>query len=198
MKKPLFTSKIKTIFVAAVALAILTTVAVAVSGGMAPGQNVVGTLLSPLRAGITAIDHAALRVYNYIYGYESLLAEKNALEQEVLAMQEDVRTAQEYQRENQRLRQVLALSGAHGDYSFVGAYIISWGASTWRRSFTIGKGGNAGLAEGMCAVTENGQVVGLPTEVGSNWATVTTILDQGLEISASVASSGYTGVVQGT
>ena len=189
MKKPLFTSKINPIFVAAVALAILTTVAVAVSGGMAPGQNVVGTLLSPLRAGITAIDHAALRVYNYIYGYESLLAEKNALEQEVLAMQEDVRTAQEYQRENQR---------AHDDYSFVDAYIISWDASTWRSSFTIGKGENAGLAEGMCAVTENGQVVGLLTEVGSNWATVTTILDQGLEISASVASSGYTGVVQGT
>ena len=38
MKKPLFTSKIKTILVAAVALAILTTVAVAVSGGTAPGQ----------------------------------------------------------------------------------------------------------------------------------------------------------------
>ena len=48
MKKPLFTSKIKTILVAAVALAILTTVAVAVSGGTARGHHVVGTLLSPL------------------------------------------------------------------------------------------------------------------------------------------------------
>ena len=50
----------------------------------------------------------------------------------------------------------------------------------------------------MCAITENGQVVGLITDVGVNWATVTTILDNGLEISAAVASSGYTGVVQGT
>ena len=39
MKKPLFTSKIKTILVAAVALAILTTVAVAVSGGTAPAAT---------------------------------------------------------------------------------------------------------------------------------------------------------------
>ena len=190
MKKPLFTSKIKTILVAAVALAILTTVAVAVSGGTAPGQNVVGTLLSPLRAGVAAIDRAALRVYDYIFSYESLQAEKNALEQQILAMQEDVRTAQEYQRENQRLKQLLKLSDAHEDYAFVDGYIISWDASTWRSSFTI--------AVGMCAITENGQVVGLLTEVGSNWATVTTILDQSLEISASVASSGYTGVVQGT
>ena len=118
MKKPLFTSKIKTILVAAVALAILTTVAVAVSGGTAPGQNVVGTLLSPLRAGVAAIDRAALRVYDYIFSYESLQAEKNALEQEILAMQEDVRTAQEYQRENQRLKQLLKLSDAHEDYAF--------------------------------------------------------------------------------
>ena len=198
MKKPLFTSKIKTILVAAVALAILTTVAVAVSGGTAPGQNVVGTLLSPLRAGVAAIDRAARSVCDHIFSYESLQAEKNALEQEILAMQEDVRTAQEYQRENQRLKQLLKLSDAHEDYAFVDGYIISWDASTWRSSFTIAKGENAGLAVGMCAVTENGQVVGLITEVGSNWATVTTILDQSLEISASVASSGYTGVVQGT
>ena len=65
-------------------------------------------------------------------------------------------------------------------------------------SFTIGKGENAGLAAGMCAVTENNQMVGILTEVGANWATITTILDQSQEISASVASSGYTGVVQGT
>ena len=50
----------------------------------------------------------------------------------------------------------------------------------------------------MCAVTENGQVVGLITKVGVNWATITTIMDSSLEISASIASSGYTGVVQGT
>ena len=66
------------------------------------------------------------------------------------------------------------------------------------RNITIGKGTNAGLEEGMCAVTENGQVVGLVTKVGTNWATVTTIMDSSLEISASVASSGYKGVVQGT
>ena len=49
----------------------------------------------------------------------------------------------------------------------------------------------------MAVVTEYGQVVGLITEIGSNWATVTTVLDNSLEISACVASSGNTGVVQG-
>ena len=78
------------------------------------------------------------------------------------------------------------------------AYLIAWDSSSWRSAFTIGKGTNHGLEIGMAAISENHQMIGLVTDVGSNWATITTILDNGLEISASIASSGYTGVVQGT
>lgn len=147
---------------------------------------------------MAAIDRQAVKFYNYIFSYEALEAKNKALEQEILAMQEDVRTAQEYQRENQRLKTLLGLSDEHEDYKFVSAYIISWDSSTYRSAFTIGKGTSSGLEAGMCAVTEYGQVVGLITDVGSNWATITTILDNSLEISASIAASGYTGVVQGT
>ena len=65
-------------------------------------------------------------------------------------------------------------------------------------TFTIGKGSKHGLEVGMAALSENRQMVGIITDLGDNWATVTTILDSGLEISAAIASSGYTGVVQGT
>lgn len=198
MKKKLLTSKIKTILVIAVALAILTTVIAAVSSGVPAGENIVGTLLSPIRSGVAAIDRQAMRLYNYIFSYEALKAENAELKRQILEMQEDVRTAQEYQRENQRLSQLLELADEHEDYKFEPAYIISWDSSNWRSTFTIGKGTNSGLEAGMCAVTENGQVVGLITDVGANWATVTTIFDSSLEISASIAASGYTGVVQGT
>ncbi len=198
MKKKLLTSKIKTLLILAVALAIVTTVVVAVSSGVTAGENIVGTLLAPIRSGVAAIDRQAVRLYNYIFSYETLEAENAALQQQILDMQEDVRTAQQVQRENERLKQLLKLSDEHDDYVFESAYIISWESSNWRSAFTIGKGTNSGLEQGMCAVTEYGQVVGLITEVGANWATVTTILDSSLEISASIASSGYTGVVQGT
>ena len=198
MKKKLFTSKIKTILVAAVALAIVTTVVVAVSGGTTAGENIMSSILQPFRSCVAAIDRQALKLYNYVFSYESLEAENAALKAQILAMEEDVRTAQELQRENERYEQLLELKDQHEDYMLEPAYIISWDGSSWRSSFTIGKGTNKGLETGMCAITENGQVVGLITDVGANWATVTTILDNGLEISASIASSGYTGVVQGT
>ena len=49
----------------------------------------------------------------------------------------------------------------------------------------------------MCAITANGEVVGLVSEVGSNYAVVKSVLDSSLEISATISSSGYNGMVQG-
>ena len=49
----------------------------------------------------------------------------------------------------------------------------------------------------MCAITANGEVAGVVTEVGTNYAVVKTVLDSSLEVSAFIASSGYSGVVTG-
>ena len=108
-----------------------------------------------------------------------------------------MRSADSLQRENERLHQLLGLTEEHEDYKPVSAYIISWEDSNWKSAFTIGKGTNSGIQKGHVAITEYGQVVGQVTAVGSNWATVTTVLDSGLGISATVASTGYNGVVEG-
>ena len=49
----------------------------------------------------------------------------------------------------------------------------------------------------MCAITANGEVVGLVSEAGSNYAVIRSIQDPSLEISATIAASGYNGMVQG-
>ena len=188
----------KTILVMALVIALLAAIIMAVTGGASFGEKTVGAVFAPIRSGLAAIDRQAERYYDYLFSYESLQAENAALQKKILSMEEDIRSAEELQRENDRLKTLLALSEEHEDYRFVSSYIISWDSSDYKSAFTIAKGTNAGLEEGMCAVTEDGQVVGLITRVGPNWATVTTIMDSSLEISASIASSGYTGVVQGT
>ena len=195
MKKKLLSSKVKTILILAVILAILAAVVTAVVSGTPFFTNAVNTILSPIRSGVAAIDRKAEQYYNYLFSYEALQAKNAELEQRILSMAEDVRSAETYQRENERLKMLLNLKDEHEDYELVSAHMP---ASNYRSTFTIGKGSGSGLEEGMCAVTENGQVVGLITEVGANWSTITTIHDSSLEISASIASSGYTGVVQGT
>jgi rod shape-determining protein MreC len=83
------------------------------------------------------------------------------------------------------------------DYALVDAYIIGRSSADWTHTFTINRGTSAGIEPGMCAITEKGEVVGLVIEAGSNYAVIKSVLDSSLEISATIASSGYSGMVQG-
>ena len=196
MKKNFWSGRMKTILIAALVVAILAAVVLGLSSGASFFENVTGSILSPVRSAVAAIDRQFEKYYNYLFQYAKLEADNAALQSQVLSMEEDIRTVEELQRENERYKALLQLSESHEDYSYVASYITSWDASDYKSAFTIGKGTNYGLEEGMCAITENGQVVGLITEVGFNWATVTTIMDSSLEISASIASSDGTSILR--
>ena len=77
------------------------------------------------------------------------------------------------------------------------AYIIGWSSTDFTNVLTINRGTNSGIDVNMCAVTENGEVVGLVTQVGPNYAQVKTVLDSTLEISSTISDSGYNGMVSG-
>ena len=196
MKKQ-FNGRVKLILILAVVLAALTAITTAVFGTTFL-SNAVQTVLTPIRSGISSVTRQVERYYNYVFGYEALEAENKYLEERIMNVEEEIRNADALARENDRLRELLNLQKDNTDYEFCDAYIVSWDSSNWKSTFSIAKGTNSGLEEGMVAVTEYGQVVGLITQIGPNWATITTVLDTSLEISASIASSGHTGVVQGS
>jgi rod shape-determining protein MreC len=181
-------------------LSLLLTGALAVISGLT-GKNipsmVVQTVLTPLRAGANALTNQAEQMYNYMFRYEALQSENEALKSQIAQMEEDNRLAASVQRENDRLRELLQWKENHPDYELVDGYIIARSSTDWTSTFTVDCGSRDGIAEGMVAITENGEVVGLVTEVGSNYCTVKTVLDSSLEISATIASSGYSGMVQG-
>ena len=196
--KRFFTGKVKLILAAALCLAIVLAVVGVVSRGATTGEKVTGTLLSPFRSAAAAVTRQVERIYDYMFRYDALEAENSALKEKIASMEEDVRNAQAYERENQRLKELLELREEHPDYDLIPAYVTSWDASNWKSACTVSRGTGAGIQEGMCAITEYGQVVGMVTEAGEAWATITTILDPSMEISASITASGYTGVVQGS
>ena len=181
----------------AVVLAVVTAIVSALFGATW-AQKAVQAVITPIRSGVSSITRQAERYYNYLFGYESLEADNEYLRKRVAEIEDEMRKADSLERENQRYRELLHLKDEHIDYELCDAYINSWDSSNFKSGFSIGKGTNAGLEEGMVVITEYNQVIGIIKEVGPNWANVTTVLDSSLEISASVASSGYTGVVQGS
>lgn len=196
MKHFFFSKRVRILLIVALALAVFFAVISTISGS--GSTNLVQTLMNPVRSLVASATRSVERIYNYAYNYENLQARNTVLEEKIASMEDSIRAADTLERENNRFRELLNLAAEHDDYKFLSAYIISWDSTNWKSTFTVNKGQDNGLAVGMCAVTEFGQVVGLVTEVGENWATITTILDSSLEISASVSSSGYTGVVEGS
>jgi rod shape-determining protein MreC len=196
--KKFWTTRVRAILIAAVVLAILTALAVTLStSGTTPLRNAANTVLTPVRSGVATLTRQAERLYGYLFKYDSLVAENAELRAQLAEIEGSVREYDETVRENERLRELLGLVEENVTYSLVSTYVTANSGSHWANTITIDKGTNAGLDVGMCAITEYGQVIGLLTEVGVNWATVTTIRDASSEISASVASTGDTGVVQG-
>ena len=191
-----FTTKVRVVLIIALlltaGLAVLTSLT-----GTTVGDLFVKTVISPLRSGAQSLTAQAEQIYNYIFEYEALSVENEALKQELAALQDNSLKAAAIQRENERLRQLLELKAMHEDYTLVDAYIIGRSSVDWSHTFTINRGTSAGIEPGMCAITEKGEVVGLVTEAGSNYAVIKSVLDSSLEISATIASSGYSGMVQG-
>lgn len=194
--KHFFSTKVKVILVLAVLLAAGLAVLTNLTGENLPGKLVQGAL-APIRAGAKALTNQAEQYYSYLFRYESLAAENAALKEELAQMKDDAREAASLARENDRLRALLELTSTHEDYKLVDGYIIGKSSNDWSSTFTIDRGSNSGIAEGMCAITANGEVVGLVTEAGSNYAVVKSILDSTLEVSATMSASGYSGVVLG-
>ena len=165
--------------------------------GMSIPSMVVQGVLTPVRAGANSLTNQAEHIYDYIFRYEALVAENEALRERIAQMRKDNNQANFILRENDRLRDLLQMQKEHEDYVLVDSYVIARSSTEWNSTFTLDKGSRAGIAQGMVAITANDEVVGLITEVGPNYCVVKSVLDSSLEISATIASSGYSGMVQG-
>ena len=194
--KQIFSKRVRNVIIAALLLTIVLSVAASALGFKVP-DVAVKTVLQPLRSGAQALTRQAEGIYSYLFRYEALEERVKQLEAENAQLREEIRAAAALTREVERLTAALDLKNQREDFVLLDAYIIGWDSGDWSESCTINKGSTAGIKVDQCVVTANGEVVGLVTEVGINYAVVKTVLDSSLEISANIASSGYNGMVQG-
>jgi rod shape-determining protein MreC len=191
-----FSPRVRAVIIVSLVIAVLLAVASNLTGKNYPGM-IVQTIMAPLRTGAKVMTDQAEQIYDYIFKYKFLETENGRLKEELSQLQQDAREVDSLVRENERLRKLLELKAAHEDYELVDGYIIARSSGDWLSTLTINRGSSAGIEVGMCAITENGEVVGLVTEVGSNYAVVTTVMDSSIGISATIADTGYAGIVTG-
>lgn len=194
--KQIISRRVRNVLIAAVLVTIVLSVAASALNFTLP-DVAVKTILQPLRSGAQALTSQVEGIYSYLFRYEALEEQVKMLEAENAQLKEEVRAAAAMTREVERLTAALDLKTQREDFVLLDAYIIGWDSGDWSESCTINKGSLAGVQSGQCVITANGEVVGLITEVGPNYAVLKSVLDSSLEISATIATSGYNGMVQG-
>ena len=171
--------------------------AAARGGSISFMQNVSGIVKSPMQKVLSSAVNWFDSLYGYLYDYDSLMAENESLRSQLADAQKSARDGIAASEENTRLRKLLELREKHTDYEMESAKVVLWSSSNWSSSFTISKGENSGIEIGDPVITEYGAVVGQITELGTNWATVSTLIDVDMSVGAFVGAAGNSGMVVG-
>ncbi|MBQ0037738.1 MAG: rod shape-determining protein MreC [Clostridiales bacterium] len=179
--------------VIAVALCVLS----AVSSNSSFLHNAAGVVTSPFRAAGSAVSGWVGGISDRFEKVEKLQEENRELRKQLSQLQETVRQGKVDSEENQRLRKLLNLSKQRRDFTFESANITERSTSNWASTMTLSKGTAQDVAVGNCVVSDEGYLVGVVSEVGLNWCTVTTVLDTDCQIGAKVFRTGEVAVAMG-
>lgn len=186
------------LLVIAFLLSVLIGIASLVIGGTAdPLSNIVNTVTSPVRGGIAAAADWVESVYAYVFHYGELEDELNALRTQVGKLQEEVRQGEEAVRENEQLRELLEFQTRRRELTTEPAKVTARSTSNWESTLTLSKGTTSDIQAGDCVITQTGALVGVVSEVGVNWSTVSTIINTDTEMGGIVTRTYSAGVLEG-
>lgn len=180
--------------------ALLLTAAVSIASALMPVNpvtNLLGVLATPFRAASTAVTSWVQGVWRYATEYDDLQNRVQELELQVAQMEEENREAVKAMEENERLRALLELREKRRDFVFESATVTGRTSTSWSSTLTISKGTAHGVEIGDCVITETGSLVGVVSEAGLNWSTVTTLLDPNISVGALIFRTGDDGILEG-
>lgn len=163
---------------------------------LTPLRTGVGYVLIPFQSGVNAIGTS---LYNHIRDFSTMQeaqAENEGLKGRVAELTEENNRLQAEQYELERLRELYALDQDYMQYEKVAARVIAKDSGNWFQIFRINKGANDGIKENMNVIAGGG-LVGIVTDVGANYATVRSIIDDASRVSCMSMRSGDNCIVSG-
>ena len=186
------------ILVIALLLALITTVLSFTFGGIAnPFANLAGVIATPFRNGIHAFVTWTEGVYSDAFERAAMAEELEELKRENAKLQEQAREGDAASRENERLRSLLGLKEKRRSFDFEAATVTARGSSNWSSTLTVNKGSAQDVAAGDCVVDEYGNLVGVVSQVGLNWATLITVVDVDLEMGGLISRTDGAAILEG-
>ena len=161
-----------------------------------PLRTAVGYVLVPIQSGVNRVGGGLYNELSSVGKLKTALAENETLKTRVDELTEENTRLLAEQFELERLRSLYELDQEYMQYHKIGARIIAKDSSSWFSVFRIDKGSDDGIKEDMNVIAGGG-LVGIVTDVGANYATVRSIIDDSSRVSAMAQQSGDSCIVAG-
>lgn len=161
-----------------------------------PLRAVANYTIVPMQKGINTIGLWMSDLTKNFETIQELQAENEALQAQVDELTVKNNLLQQEKYELDRLRELYELDQQYTEYEKIGAKVTASDGGNWFNSFVIDKGTNDGLDVDMNVMAGKG-LVGIITDVGPNWAKVTSIIDDTSNVSALILSTSDKCIVNG-
>lgn len=158
-----------------------------IDGG--PLKTIAGYIFVPMQQGINSTGEWMFDTANDFRTLSDVLKENEELQTQLDELTVELTNTKLDSYELERLRKLLELEDEFSNYETVAASVVAKDSGNWFSSFTINRGSNHGIKEGMNVIAGGG-LVGIVTEVGPNYAKIRSIIDDTNNVSAMIPSTG--------
>ena len=159
-------------------------------------NRVAGNMIIPFQRGITYVGGFITDKADNLREIEALLEENSLLKTKVDELTLEINRLQQDKYELAHLQKLFKLDAQYESYQKVGARIVGSESVNWYHSFLIDKGSDDGLKVDMNVIADGG-LVGIITDVGSNWSRVTSIISDEINLMGRVLSTEDNLIVSG-
>lgn len=161
-----------------------------------PLAEAIGMIVVPFEKSINGIGSWLGEINQAFQDKQDLISKNQELQDAVDTLTEQNNILIQNQSELSRLQELYNLDEEYSSYPKVAARIISKDPGNWYDTFMINKGSNDGIRVDNNVIAGKG-LVGIVTEVGTNWATVRAIIDDSSYVSVMTVGTDDNCVVTG-
>ena len=165
--------------------------------GADPLTNLAELVATPFRGISSAVANWTQERYDRTFRYDQMEQTNEELRHRVSELEELEREYQDAIREKERLEDLLGLAEERPEFTYEDAQVTRRTTSNWESNLTIDQGSADGVEVDDCVIDQYGNLVGVVTEVGSNWSLVATVLDPSVELGGRVARTDDDAILEG-
>lgn len=171
---------------------------------MSGTENIFGTVISYVEKTVYNIGQTLSNALKTVQNITKINEENEMLKENLYKLREENRILKNIVNSSEILEAEYELRTSL-TYDYVIGQVIAKDDSNWFSRFTIDQGSNDGVSKNDIVIqavpTDDGIVqvglVGVVTEVGHNWAKVTTIIDENCKVSFRNVENNENGIISG-